>query len=382
MLILPTPRNTCIFKITGTDTLRLASKALFGFGTNLQNISDDLRSLYVPDGWDGIWDNLLLEKMWDYQRRRDVSIFSEEQRSKGKMFVQVDQSGAEALIVAYLCRHGKFRELFLNKIKPHIFVALHVFTSEFAAKYPEKAALLDLAVKTDITKLNTLVGFKELKEIIASSDKWSAQERYYYIAKMICHASNYGMRGGTFQLQVLEKSEGKIVLSRKQADGYLSGYHGLFDEIMEWHAEVWNVLDKDKVLYNLQGFPREFTGRIHPDMLKDALAFIPQSTVGTITNVAFTNLQEYIETHSLAWDLLNNCHDSYLCQCPIGEEVECGRVMRLFMEQELTNFRGEKFRMRSEAQAGFNWAKGGKAPYLEDGSYGNFEGLQEIAFPA
>ena len=42
----------------------------------------------------------------------------------GNIFVQPDQAGAEALVVAYLCPPGQFRSLFLNGIKPHTLMQL------------------------------------------------------------------------------------------------------------------------------------------------------------------------------------------------------------------------------------------------------------------
>jgi DNA polymerase I-like protein with 3'-5' exonuclease and polymerase domains len=173
---------------------------------------------------------------------------------------------------------------------------------------------------------------------------------------MICHASNYGMKAGAFQLNVLEKSRGKIALSRQEAEAYLDTYHRLFPEIHEWHDEVTETLSKSKTLYNLFGFPREFTGAIDDNKIKSAYAFVPQSTVGTITNIAFTKLQNYIEDNNLPWDLLANTHDSYMGQCPLGQEQEFARKQKEFIEIELMNFRGEKFRMKSETQCGFNWA--------------------------
>ena len=71
MIYLPRPRNTTIYKLGGTETFRASSSKWFGRGTNLQNIEKSMRQLYWADD--------------------------------GKVLVQVDQSGAEALIVSYLC---------------------------------------------------------------------------------------------------------------------------------------------------------------------------------------------------------------------------------------------------------------------------------------
>lgn len=338
MILLNQPRNTTLIKLAGTETFRAASSAFFEYGTNLQNISKDMRHLYYADD--------------------------------GKVLVQTDQSGAEALIVAYLCEAGRFRDLFLNNVKPHVFVAMHVFLDKW------KLLCKDVDpmgfVSTPIPELQKREGWKILDNIIKESDNWQASERYYYIAKMICHASNYGMRAAAFMLNVLEKSRGQIVLTKQQAEDYLMRYHSLFPEIQRWHRLVERTLTEHKVLHNLFGFPRALTGQFDANDAKEWYAFSPQSTVGCITHIAATLLQRYIESNGRDWDLLGNCHDSYLAQCPIGEEVELGRVMKEFMEQELTSPRGEKFRMRSETQAGRNWS-----PYKKNK---NEDGLISLAF--
>lgn len=326
------PRNSTNYVISGTLSFRLGSrKILRRYGSNLQNIEKSMRAIYVPD--------------------------------KGKVFVQVDQSGAEALIVAYLCEAGNFRDLFIHGVKPHVFVGLHNFKQQWKDYYNATGLStvpnIDELCSLSIPQLKQHRDFREADKLIKSSDNWPSEKRYYYIAKMICHASNYGMRAGAFQLNVLEKSKGKIALSRKEAENYLTTYHTLFPEIHGWHRDVERQLTETRILYNLFGYPRQFYfPQVNPsdNLLKEAYAQCPQSTVGCITHIAYTSMYEYIEQERKLWDLLANTHDSYLLQCPIGEEVACKTKAQEFMNQDLVSPRGEKFKMKSEAQWGFNWA--------------------------
>jgi DNA polymerase I-like protein with 3'-5' exonuclease and polymerase domains len=328
-------RNTTRYVVPGTDTFRLASQQLFRnmkfrCGANLQNIEKSMRRLYIPD--------------------------------EGKIFVQVDQSGAEALIVSYLCRHGKFRDLFLNKVKPHVFVAMHVFAKELQQCMNEGALDIkfdiDELLRSEIKDLKKHPQWNELDTLIKSTDNWPAEKRYYYMGKQVCHSSNYDVTAGAFSLNVLIKSKGRIVLQKREAERLLSVYFTLFPEIRDWHAEVRKQLTDTRYLFNLFGYPRYFffPGNPHDNDFKTAYAWVPQSTVGTITNIACAKLQDYIEVNALNWDILANTHDSYMVQCPMDETLECAKVMTAFMNQELTSPSGEVFRMKSEAQAGFNWA--------------------------
>jgi len=317
-----TPRNACHWKITGTNTFRLASSKLFTHGTNLQNPSPEICEIYIPDD--------------------------------GYIFLQADQAGAEALIVAYLCEAGRFRSLFTNGIKVHVYVAMHFFASywqiEVLAKYN---ASIDTYLRCDIDRLKTLQHWKELATAIKNHD------RYYAIGKMICHASNYGMTPKTLRVHVLERTDGKIALTKDESEYFLSTYHGLFPEIRQWHERVKAQLRESRILYNLQRFPRRFTKAWGSDFEREAFSFVPQSTVGTITNVAFEKMQDYIEDETLDWHLLNNKHDSYLMEVPNHTHhiKFAGGKMKHFLEQDLVSPRSEPFRMKSELSVGMNWRK-------------------------
>lgn len=315
-------RNTTGYKLAGTETFRISSaKLLSRWGGNLQNVEKSLRKIYIPD--------------------------------EGKTFVQVDQSGAEALVVAYLCRAGKFRQLFNVGIKSHVYVALNLFADVWKAKLPEIDINEYLCATID--KLTTLPKWKELDKLIKSSDLWPSAERYYYMAKQVCHSANYSIGANEFALNVLKNSEGQIALTSLQAGTFLAKYNTLFPEIKNWHLEIQLALKMTRTLRNLQGFPRRFYGPLIDKTFKEAYAFVPQSTVGTITNIAVTTLQRFIEQEKLDWDILTSTHDSYLVQCPPAEAEACASKMKEFIEQCLVNSRGEEFRMKSEASIGPNW---------------------------
>mgnify|MGYP003652241316 FL=1 len=336
-------RNSCTYKIAGTKTFRLSSTKILGkWGGNLQNIEKSMRQIYVPD--------------------------------EGKIFCQVDQSGAEALIVAYIGEKGKFRTLFENNVKPHVYVALMLFADIWEKKMrrtSEDFWIKDI-VSCPIPELKKNAYWKDLDLLIKDSDNWALDERYYYLAKQTCHSSNYGIAPPTFRMNILEKSGGKIVITKEDSERFISTYHSLFPEIENWHRSVQKQVEKSKMLYNLHGHPYTISKyQINETDWKELYAWVPQSTVGEITSIAYTALQQYIEQNKLAWDLLANTHDSYLIQCPIEEVKECAIKAKEFMEQEFTSPVDDvKFRMKSEAQVGFNWR-----PFKE---HKNPQGLKEI----
>lgn len=334
------PRNTTLYNLGKTTTYRAASSGLFvnkragfdGWGTNLQNIEKSARAIYYADD--------------------------------GKLLSQRDQSGAEALIVAKLAPRGNFNDLFTYGIKPHVYVALHNFLSVWRIKC--KTLDLDRFVHSPIKDLPGIPGWSELKDLIASSDEWKSSERYYYIAKMMCHSGNYGIGTNEFRENTLEKSRGTVILSRAEAEEYLRNYHSLFPEIHKWHAEVERQIKQTRYLFNLFGHPWYYSGNLNMPLGKDVFAFVPQSTVGVITHIAITKMQEYIEQNDRDWDILQNNHDSFLVQHPTNEWEECQYKMKEFINMKLKAPNGEEFSMKSEGQVGRNWAPY-KAGKNEDG---------------
>jgi len=307
------------------------------YGSNLQNVSDNLRRCYIPP--------------------------------KGKIFVQADQAGAEALIVAWLCKPGRnYRALFEHNIKPHVFTALHIFGPQWKKELLQSD--IDLALLAPVRDLNKLIFWNDLSKEIRKN------ERRYFIGKKCVHAGNYREGVNTFVTSILTESSGKVLVTKKEAELFQHLYRvELFPEIPNgWWPEVEEQLRKTRTIYNLFGYPIEFTEiRITDEIIRKATAACPQSTVGTITNIAQVEIQNRVEDDRELSDVdvLNNKHDSILCQCDIGHEKEVATMMRSYIEKDLTNFRGEQFKMKSEAMAGYNW--------LDYDEETNLNGIKEIA---
>jgi len=266
----------------------------------------------------------------------------------GKILLQADQSGAEALIVAWLCRNGKFRSLFQHGIKPHTYAAFKIFKDHW--KTLSKA--VDEIDNLPIDQLSSSPEWKTLSSLIA------ADEMRYYVGKKTVHMFNYDAKAPTFQMAVLLDTNGKLVLSTKECNHFRAIHFDTFPEIPEWHMEIRDIVSRTHILKNLFGYPRLFTARIGEDLWKKAYAFIPQSTVGTITNIAITNIQNDLEHSwhkSVGLDILQNGHDSILVQCNIGYEERTKLILKEALEQDLISPRGEKFKMKAEIAVGENW---------------------------
>lgn len=324
------PRYTGAFRCAGTRSFRLASGKFFDFGGNVQNpVKPLLQCLEARAGYS---------------------------------FLQPDQSGAEALIVAYLCRPGRYRALFRAGIKPHVFLALHIFRrAEWFIGLPltSKEYLEEL----DPEKLARLPGWKELDKRIKNSDYDPA--RPYFCGKRVAHARAYKMGWFTFMINLLKDTHGELVIDAKEAKRLLAVYDELFPEVLEWQQEIINEVRENRVLCNLFGFPREFNRIFTDGYEREAISFKPQSTVGCITHEAVIKVTR--------WPALNNKHDSALWEVRDEEIPEAAPIIGNAMKIELTGRDGVKFRMGSSLKIGKNWADA-----LPDGT--NPLGMKEYEF--
>lgn len=314
-MVITKGRLTCGWKITGTESFRLASSKLLGFyGTNLQNNSESLMSCVVPD------DN--------------------------HVFIQPDQAGAEALIVAYECRPMRFRKLFDLGIKPHSYMALQLFTDKFRGSFPASRYK-----GVDPTVLSSYPETKELLKTIKDA------VREYFLGKKTIHSFNYDQGPRTFQITTLEESAGSVVLSFKEAKEFKGVWSETFPEIVEGQGITSGKVAATRELRNLFGYPRRFERLWNDELVRQALAFVPQSTVGTITNLAFTELFWRIKKEKLPWTLLNNKHDSLLLEVPDNAEHKEQAIAycKQHMGRELVSSRGENYNMKVGISIGYNW---------------------------
>ncbi len=183
---------------------------------------------------------------------------------------------------------------------------------------------------------------------------------------------NYCKTAASFRFDVLKEAEGKIMLSLHQAELFESIYHYLFPEIKKWQKTTEETIKATRTLRNLFGHPMHFGSHITDKIIREGVAWVPQSTVGEIGANAFRDMQRYIEDENKSeWDVLNLKHDSILCQAPAGKEaLECAKIMSDCLSPHLVSNRGEHFQMKTEISIGKNWGK-----YDEET---NPDGMKEI----
>ena len=266
--------------------------------------------------------------------------------------------------MAHIAKPGRFRKLFEVGIKPHVYMALQIFIDHFTAEAPETKPLAFFADPEVLSKYPWWPALA--KRIKKDADR-------YALGKRVIHAKNYDMKPPTFRDYVIAESEGKVVLLLRESIAYLSAHEHLFPEIVEQQQETLARAKKDRIIYNLFGHPREITSPWSDALGREVLSHCPQSTVGVLTHIAYTKLDQYIRKNRLPWRILINKHDSYVTAFPDTTEHEehCCSKMTEFLAQELTAPDGHTFKMEVELMSGYNVGKW----VTED----NPRGLKEVA---
>lgn len=311
-----------------TDSFRLHSRKLFGqWGSNVQNFPKNLRKIVIA--------------------------------KPGHKLIQVDQRNAEALIVAYLVKsETKYRQLLLSGFKLHTYVSLFLFKNVWDRLMGEDC---ERFMRAKVSELWQQPRVKELDLLIRASDNNEASTRYYYMGKQTGLSANYDIGASEFSRNALVKSNGQVYIPHKDADKFLSVYHNeLFPEIRtQFHSYV-KECNQNGVLRNFFGFPRVLQEhpqmRLEPKYLKMCYAWIPQSTVGTLTNIADSTMQAKLDCGELkGFEILTNTHDSLLVHAPEDRIIEVAQIVQQHMNQTLANPWGESFQMGTDVAVGSDW---------------------------
>lgn len=281
------------YNITGTETGRWSSSSsAFGTGTNQQNITDELRGIFTAD--------------------------------PGMKFAYLDLEQAESRIVGLLSWLISGQDNYLRACESgdlHTSVARMVWPNLGWTENPSTN-----------------------KEV--AGQLFYRQFSYRYMAKRGGHGTNYIGQPTTMARHL--KIETKIM------EDFQYNYFLAFPEIRGYHHWIAQQVQIFGQIKTILGRRRFFFGR--PDdmaTIREAVAFMPQSTVADILNIGLFRLWRMIR--DLKAELLGQVHDAVLVQ--YREEDEAW-VIQSFIDALRVPFTifNRDFVIPVEAQIGWNWA--------------------------
>lgn len=132
------------------------------------------------------------------------------------------------------------------------------------------------------------------------------------LGKKIGHAANY-----LVSPKRCAQDAGILVV---EAERFIQKWFFLNPEISIWHNKILKQITETRLVWNIFGFRRFFFGRVE-EYLPDAVAWIPQSTIGILINKILCEIEEKVEDV----EILLQVHDSLVMQTPtarLGERLE------------------------------------------------------------
>ena len=224
----------------------------------------------------------------------------------GHTMVNADLSQAEARVVAYLSKEERLQTVF------------------------EQGG--------DVHRKNASMIFQ--KALLQVTD----EERY--IGKMLVHAANYMIGARKFAREV--------GTTENKAREFLNSYYAQYPRIRRWHDEVQEQLRKTRTLTTPLGRKRMFFGRWGDDMLRAAVAYVPQSTIGDLLNMGLIRAYDNLP---IGWMFILQVHDSIVFQVP--ESTPAMHIYKFchhYLEIPLT-VHNKTFIIPIDIKVGSSWGK-------------------------
>lgn len=237
----------------------------------------------------------------------------------GCVFVQADLSQAEARVVAYLAGEDRLIRVF------------------------EEGG--------DIHKKNAVAIFGVRLEDVTKDQR--------QLAKKVVHASNYGMGARKFRDELFKETG--TWLEEGAVKRMLWAYFNSYPRIKNWQTTTQHVVNRVRRLTTPLGRKRAFLGAWTQDLVREALAHAPQSTVGDLLNMGIIRLHEIFTAPEVIYqliELLLQVHDSVMAQCPDTPD-EIKRTADVLRDALTIPFEvnGRTLVIPVDISVGYNWER-------------------------
>ena len=130
----------------------------------------------------------------------------------------------------------------------------------------------------------------------------NSHPREYAMFKSLCHGTNY--------LGTADGIAPRIGLNVHETERIQKWYYGMCPEIKRWQEEIKKQVSGRRYVENVFGYRMYFFDKIEGTIFNQAVAWIPQSSVGCLINRAYVNIH-----HNLPEvEVLLQVHDSLMGQ--------------------------------------------------------------------
>ncbi len=306
------------FNPRGTSTGRLSSsQTIFGTGLNFQNLDPRFKAFIVAD--------------------------------KDRFFISMDKAQAEWVITAYLCNDPKMISAIENGEDVHARTAFEMTgipiemiqrESKIIGHATDRDLILELRSKYIPEILDINCNFLPLSMSVRQTGKKSN------------HGLNYVEGYWRFALENL--------IPEKEAKIYVDRYRSVYVNLpLYWEAVERKLSRDNRTLENCFGHKRRFLGEWGNNLIKQGVAYNPQSTSVWVVNYAMRDIyNDDTEAFKDLW-LHAQVHDELLFSYPIGKWEEAAEVI-LKCEAYMTptiSYEGREFSIKTDLSVGLNWGE-------------------------
>lgn len=279
-----------------------------------------------------------------------------------RFFINFDKAGAEWVVVAYLSGDANMISVVESGESPH------VVTAHLATGIPKELIIKEhklLGEMNDPMKIEALRE-RHLPELL----KYDWLPRGFALRqtfKKANHGLNYKEDWFKFMMDnELEAAESKRICHSYRGSMRGEYYSGpiAYPNISVW----WNSIEEElrsnrRTLHNLLEHKREFPGMWGDDLIKSAISYKPQSTIGRMVRIGETLAYKAMVENRPYFDLADlnaNVHDSLLFSYEWGKWFSCAHfalAIDKMMSPQL-ECKGRTFKIKTDIKVGGrNWSK-------------------------
>src|SRR6185437_8965474 len=265
-----------------------------------------------------------------------------------RCLIEFDKSGAEWVVVAYCSGDARMIDICERGVSPH------PITGNFITGVPieliEKEAKKDyVGMMNDPVEIER-VRREKLPELFEKDYVLPRNMSIRQCGKKANHGLNYMESWSMFaMINELDAADAKTIVH-----GYS---HVAYPGILVWWESVKRQLKIDRTLTNCFGDKRRFMEQWGNDLFKQAVAYIPQSTVAQLVATGM-RLVYADRTISNDWDLLANVYDSLTFQVTFTDwkvlARQCIKVGLDYMNQRCS-YGGRDFFIGTDLKIGRSW---------------------------
>lgn len=188
-----------------------------------------------------------------------------------------------------------------------------------------------------------------------------------YVGKRYNHASAYRM-GADRAAEVINKDSDKpphFTVTVRQSKIFSNAWHSYYN-LKVWWSDIERQLNETRSITTCYGRRRIFFGAWGNELLKEATAFEPQSTVadhfnghihpelgirGGLLEIYRQLVRDYSDRF-----IINQSHDSFIAEVPKGDALEFAAASKNLLQRPIV-VNGEQYTIPVDAEVGQRWGE-------------------------